>query len=106
VHSRLSQLLHTNNVLVTERYGFRIDISTEDAAFRLTDSVFKYVNQRLHVGGIFCDLVKVFYCMNNEIYLGKLHFYGNHQVFCLTEDREFRYSHHQNQYYLLTALVS
>jgi len=54
VHSRLSQHLHINNLLVTERYGFRKGISTEDAAFRVTESVFKSINQRVHVGGIFC----------------------------------------------------
>ena len=45
VHSRLSQHLHTNNILVTEQYSFRKEISTEVAAFRLTDSVFKSINQ-------------------------------------------------------------
>ena len=41
MHSRLSQHLHINYILVTEQYGFRKGISTEDAAFRLTGSVFK-----------------------------------------------------------------
>ena len=43
MQSRLSQHLHTNNILVTEEYGFRKGVSTEDAAFRPTDSVFKSI---------------------------------------------------------------
>jgi hypothetical protein len=30
----------------------------------------------MHVGGIFCDMVKVFHFMNHEILLAKLLFYG------------------------------
>jgi len=33
IHSRLSQHLHTTNILVTEQYDFRKVISTEDAVF-------------------------------------------------------------------------
>jgi hypothetical protein len=63
VQNRLSQHLHTNNILVTEQYGFCKGISNEDAAFELTDSVFESINQKMHVGGIFCDLAKAFDCM-------------------------------------------
>ena len=44
----------------------------------------------MYVGGIFCDLAKAFVCMNNEILLAKIYFYGlwgvseNWFGFCLT----------------------
>jgi len=54
-----SHHLHTNYTPVTEQCGFREGISTENPAFRLRDSVFKSVKQKVHVGGILCNLEKV-----------------------------------------------
>jgi hypothetical protein len=60
MYNRLSHHIPTSNILVPERFGFWKGISTECADFRLTNSVFKSINQKLHVGGIFCDLAKAF----------------------------------------------
>jgi hypothetical protein len=61
-------------MLFTEQYGCKKEVSTEDAAFRLSDSVVKCTNQKMHVEGIFYDFSKAFDCMNHEMFSAKLHF--------------------------------
>ena len=58
MHNRLSHHLHINNILVTEQNGFRKGVSTENPGLRLTDRVFKSINQKMNVEGIFCDFAK------------------------------------------------
>jgi hypothetical protein len=55
--------MHTNNILVPGRFGFRKGKSTENAAFQPKDNVLKSVNQKMHVGGIFCDAANAFECV-------------------------------------------
>jgi hypothetical protein len=47
MYNRLGHYLQTNNILVPEQFGFRKGISTENAAFKLTDSVLKSLNQEM-----------------------------------------------------------
>jgi hypothetical protein len=58
MYTGLSHYLQTNDILVPEQFDFKKGISTENAALKLTDSVLKSLNQKMHVGGIFCDLAK------------------------------------------------
>jgi hypothetical protein len=68
--------IKTNNILVDEQFGFRTSSPTEKASYKLTDKILNTLNNRMMVGGIFCDLQKAFDCVNRNILLTKLEFYG------------------------------
>jgi len=66
----------SNNILAKEQYGFRSNTSTEKAIYQLTNNIMKALNNKYLVDGIFCDLTKTFDCVDHDILLGKLEFYG------------------------------
>ena len=62
--------------MAKEQYGFRNNASTEKAIYQLTDNILKALDNKYVVGGIFCDLTKAFDCVDHDILLGKLEYYG------------------------------
>jgi len=72
----LYDYLNDNNILVDDQYGFREKLSTETAIYTLLNNVLSSLDRRNLVGGLFCDLQKAFECVNHEILLAKMKFYG------------------------------
>ena len=52
------------NILSTEQYGSRLGLRTDNATYKLTNEILNAMNNKLPVGGIFCDLEKAFDCVN------------------------------------------
>jgi hypothetical protein len=50
----------SNNILANEQYGFRSNSSTERASYKLINEILNALNNKILVGGIFCDLMKAF----------------------------------------------
>ena len=65
-----------NNILTKDQFGFRNNLSTDNASFTLLHKILTALDNKHTVGGIFCDLSKAFDCVNHKILLSKSEFYG------------------------------
>jgi hypothetical protein len=57
-----------NQLLVGNQFGFRKDIATEDAIFKLINETLNALNNKKKAASIFCDLEKAFDSVNHAIY--------------------------------------
>ena len=76
IYKRLDNHMKSNNILAEEQYGFRSNTSTDQAIYQLNNNILKALDSKHLVGGIFCDLTKAFECVDHDILLDKLEFYG------------------------------
>jgi len=56
--------------------GFRKELHIENAVFSLLDRITTLIDKQQRVGGIFCDLIKAFDCVDHNILLHKVQYYS------------------------------
>ena len=66
---RILKHLTNYNIFSTEQFGFRLGLRTDNATYKLTTEILNAMDNKLLVGGIFCDLEKAFVCVNPDILL-------------------------------------
>jgi exonuclease III len=76
--NQLHEHLSKHKILASEQFGFRPDSTTNNAIYMLVNEILNALNSKLTVGGIFFDLEKAFDCLNHNILISKLKFYGIH----------------------------
>ena len=75
IYKRLFDHLKNNAILNEHQYGFRSEVSTENASHIVLNEILAAMNSKQMVGGIFCDLHKAFDFINHVVLLQKLKFY-------------------------------
>jgi hypothetical protein len=74
MQTRILKHLSLYNILSIEQFGFRVGLKTDYAIYKLTTEILSAMNNKLLVGGIFCDLEKAFDCVDHNTRLSKLKF--------------------------------
>ena len=79
IYSQLYAYFSQNNLLSEEQYGFGAQHSTGLASVKLVDYIIKEMDDAHDVKTpvtIYCDLSKAFDCLNFDIFLSKMEYYG------------------------------
>ena len=76
IHRRLTSFLESHEVFTENQYGFRKNMSTNDAVNNLLNYIYKAMDDKEYLGAVFIDLSKAFDTVPHNLLLEKLEHYG------------------------------
>ena len=76
VKIELTSYFDSNNLFTKNQFGFRKKLSTQDAIASIINCTYQAMEQGQKVKITACDLTKAFDCVNYDILLSKLAYYG------------------------------
>ena len=76
MHTQLTDYFPLNKLFTSQQYGYRANRSTELAVLELMDTNLDNMNRKLTPVNVYIDRSKAFDCLDHNILLSKLKFYG------------------------------
>lgn len=76
LHVRITNFFNKHNLFSNKQFGFRKGLSTKDALYNITNSIYEQLDKSKPIAVTFLDLAKAFDTVNHKILLKKLYRYG------------------------------
>ena len=72
VHRQVYKFLREHNLITSEQFGFRPNLSTNIALTRVTEEILLNIDNKLTIGAVFIDLRKAFDTVDHTLLIAKL----------------------------------